>query len=449
MKSSASRFGLPYSLMAFVGAVAMTVVAVETIKAQSTPAPLAPVPSPASQPTAGQSAPEPSIAATAPATPEVSTPAAPTAPHAFSGRDTSLSPQQLQALVGRIAIYPDDLLGLVLTASTQPLEIVEAQRFLQIRKAHPNLNQKPPKTWDPSVIALLNYPDVVKLMDSDLTWTEQLGTSVVEQRAAVLDAIQSFRRQAYAAGNLRSNDKQVVTILPDGAADAEGQNSMFAISPANPQVIYVPAYNPVVVVAAAPNADWSAYDWSSAYPYYGDSDAIFFPEFWYGGFIGFGFGWRDHQIYCGDGHHGHGGGHDHDHDHESAGVDRENGGQSRPAPGGAVSGRTVWNPDHGAAGQMPVRVTARDLAVSGAVNAASGARTPQRPIVIRPLPQMANGGGQVNGRASVQAFHGAPSTRNATTVQPRGGVAASPTSGVTGNGGAVRGGFAGAGTAHH
>jgi len=344
-------------------------------------------------------------------------------PHAFSGRDSNLSAQQLQALVGRIAIYPDDLLGLVLTAATQPLEIVEAQRFLQIRKAHPNLNLKLPKDWDPGVIALLNYPDVVKLMDSDLTWTEQLGTSVIEQRAAVLDAIQSFRRQAYAAGNLRSDDKQVVTILPDGAADAEGQNSMFAISPANPQVIYVPAYNPVVVVAAAPNADWSAYDWSSAYPYYGDSDAIFFPEFWYGGFIGFGFGWRDHQIYCGDGHHGHGGGH--------------------------VSGRTVWNPDHGAAGQMPVRVTARDLAVSGAVNAASGARTPQRPIVIRPLPQMANGGGQVNGRASVQAFHGAPSTRNATTVQPRGGVAASPTSGVTGNGGAVRGGFAGAGTAHH
>ena len=366
-------------------------------------------------------------------------------PHAFSGRDSNLSAQQLQALVGRIAIYPDDLLGLVLTAATQPLEIVEAQRFLQIRKAHPNLNLKLPKDWDPGVIALLNYPDVVKLMDSDLTWTEQLGTSVIEQRAAVLDAIQSFRRQAYAAGNLRSDDKQVVTILPDGAADTQGRNGMFAIASASPQLIYVPTYDPATVLVPAPNDDWSAYEWSPAYPYYGDPDATFFPEFWYGGIVGIGFVWRDHQILCGDGHHDHGSGHDHDHDHQNAGVDRENDGQSRSAPD-ALSGRTVWNPDHAAIGQMPARVTGPDLAVSGAVRGGTGERTAQRPIVIRPMPQMTNGGAQANGRVSVQAVHGAPATHNAPAMQPRSFTATNHTSGVTGS--AVHSGSAGVGVAH-
>jgi hypothetical protein len=414
--------------------VGLIVAAVETVKAQLTSAPTSSQPTP--DPSApGPSAPEPPIAATAPATPSASAPIAYAAPHGFSGRETNLSPQQLQALVGRIAIYPDDLLGLVLTAATQPVEIVEAQRFLQARKTHPAL--KPVKTWDPSVVALLNYPDVLKQMDTDLTWTEQLGTSVIEQRAAVLDAIQEFRKQAYDAGNLRSNDKQTVTVSPDGAGDTQGRNGTIAIWPANPQLIYVPIYEPAAIVAPLPTDDGSAYDWSPAYPYYGDSDAPFFPELWYGGFIGFGFGWRDHQIYCGDGHHGHGGDHDHDH----GGVDRDGDGRSHLAQGATASGRTIWEPGRGAVGQIPVRVTGGDLAGSGSAMATAGARLPPRPVVIRPTPQMTNGGAQVNQHAEGQAFHSAPTIRNGTAM-PRGSMATrSPP--------AVMGGFAGAGSNHH
>jgi hypothetical protein len=383
-----------------------------------------------------------------PATPPASAPIAYAAPHAFSGRETSLSPQELQVLIGRIAIYPDDLLGLVLTAATQPVEIVEAQRFLQARKTHPML--KPPKTWDPSVIALLNYPDVVKLMDSDLTWTEQLGTSVIEQRAAVLDAIQGFRRQAYDAGNLRSNDRQTVTVSPDGAAEGQGRDKVIAISPASPQVIYVPMYDPAAIVAPLPTDDGSAYDWSPAYPYYGDPGAIFFPDLWYGGIIGFGFGWRDHLIFCGDGHHDHDGDHDHDHDHDRGGIDRDGDGRSHLAQGAAPSGRTIWEPGHGIVRQMPLRVTGHDLAGSGSAVATTGSGTPPRPTVIRLAPQMANGGAPVNQRAQGQVFRSAPTIRNGTAMPqravtgaatPRGSMAASPPH-------AVMGGFAGAGSNH-
>jgi hypothetical protein len=171
----------------------------------------------------------------------------------FSGSDENLSPEQLETLVSRVALYPDDLLALVLPASTQPLQIVEAARLLEKRKTDPKL--QPPKTWDPSVVGLLNYPEVVALMNSDLTWTQQLGTSVITQQAAVMDAIQSFRRNVYEAGNLKSDDKQKVTV--------EGQTVV--IQPADPQVVYVPSYNPQTVVYAYPPP---YYIYSPPYPYY-------------------------------------------------------------------------------------------------------------------------------------------------------------------------------------
>jgi hypothetical protein len=133
---------------------------------------------------------------------------------AFSGNDLDLSSQQLAVLVGPIALYPDDLLALVLPASTQPLQVVEAQRLLDQRKSNPKV--QPPKTWDPSVVALLNYPEAVAQLNRDLTWTQQLGTSVINQQAAVMDAIQSFRKKVVEAGNLKSDDKQNVTVHAGG-----------------------------------------------------------------------------------------------------------------------------------------------------------------------------------------------------------------------------------------
>jgi hypothetical protein len=452
LKSSRSRLGLRYLPMAFVCAVALIVVALGTGDAQ-----LAPAPSTPGQAMPDQSAPRTSTASETPDTPQASTSFPEGVGDSFSGRGTDLSPQQLQALVGRIAIYPDDLLGLVLTAATQPLEIVEAQRFLEMRKTHPIV--KFPKSWDPSVIALLNYPDVITLMDSDLTWTEQLGTSIIEQRPAVLDAIQSFRRQAYSAGNLRSNDMMTVTVSPNGTA--HGQNETFSISPASPQTIYVPIYDPAEVVAQAPTDDWSAYDWSQPYPYYADSNAIFFPDLWYGGVIGFCFGWHTHQIFRGDRHWDR----DRGHDHENGNIARNGDGRAGLAPGVSISGRSIWEPARGVVRQMPLNVTGRDLAGMRPVTGA-GPGDPPRSTVAQPMPQIVRGVSRISSPSSVQVFRGPPMIDNGVAMPhsstgprfanayvatpfraPRSSMVARPNYGGMGVG-AVHNGFGGTGSGH-
>lgn len=212
----------------------------------------------------------------------------------FSGTDTNLTPAQLETLVSRVALYPDDLLALVLPASTQPLQVVEARRFLEQRKANPSL--QPPKTWDPSVVALLNYPEALTRMTADLTWLQQLGTSVVNQQAGVMDAVQAFRKKVLDAGNLKSDDKQIVSVRSDGS-DA---SQVIVIEPARPQVIYVPTYEPTTIVYAAPPAYPYPYYWSAPYPYYYDPAAPFFMGATFGVVIGYGCAWDDDDIYHGD-----------------------------------------------------------------------------------------------------------------------------------------------------
>jgi hypothetical protein len=161
--------------------------------------------------------------------------------------------EDLTALVGRIALYPDDLVAIILPASTNPLQLVQADRFLDKRKADPKLPVD--EKWDDAVKSLLNYPDIVKMMSGDLDWTSALGEAVVDDQGAVLDAIQVFRRKAQAAGNLKSDGKQVV----------QAEQEIITIVPADPQVIYVPQYNPTVVVAG-PAPYWGYYP--TPYPSY-------------------------------------------------------------------------------------------------------------------------------------------------------------------------------------
>lgn len=126
-----------------------------------------------------------------------------------SEASTLLSPEALDALVGPIALYPDDLLAVLLPATTFPLQIVQASRLLEKRKTTPDL--APPKEWDTSVVALLNYPDVIEKLNDDLDWTQKLGDAVINQQSDVMDAVQQFRTTTFTAGNLQSNDQQVVT----------------------------------------------------------------------------------------------------------------------------------------------------------------------------------------------------------------------------------------------
>jgi len=176
------------------------------------------------------------------------------APAAPVGAATAPAATQLETLVSRIALYPDDLVSIILPAATNPLQIVQADRFLDKRKSDPKapVDEK----WDDAVKSLLNYPEVVKSMSADLDWTSDLGEAVVADQGAVLEAIQSFRRKTQSAGNLKSDQKQTVVV----------EKEVIKIVPADPQVIYVPQYNPSTVVVSGGYSAWGYYP--APYPSY-------------------------------------------------------------------------------------------------------------------------------------------------------------------------------------
>ncbi|HEX9172154.1 MAG TPA: DUF3300 domain-containing protein, partial [Telluria sp.] len=176
------------------------------------------------------------------------------APVAASNAAPERSADELVALVAPVALYPDDLVALILPASTFPLQLVQAERFLARRKTDSSV--KLDDRWDDSVKSLLNYPEVVKRMSDELDWTTDLGEAVVANQGAVLDAVQAFRRKAQSAGNLKSDQKQVIQV----------ESEVIKIVPANPQVIYVPQYNPATVVTYSPVPAYSYYP--APYPSY-------------------------------------------------------------------------------------------------------------------------------------------------------------------------------------
>ena len=194
---------------------------------------------------------------------------------------TLLSPETLEELVGPIALYPDELIAVTLPASTFPLQIVQAARFLEKHKKDSSL--KPSEDWDSSVLGLVNYPEVIEKMNSDLGWTERLGDAVVNQQDDVMDAIQTFRNKAHDAGNLKS-DKQVIIIQ---------EKEIITIESATPEVIYVPTYNPstVIVYSSSPYR----YYYSTPYPYYYSPAATFWTGLFVGAAISYGVGWRGHR----------------------------------------------------------------------------------------------------------------------------------------------------------
>lgn len=166
-----------------------------------------------------------------------------------------LSAPQIEELVGRIALYPDDLLAIVLPSAMTPLELVKGQNFLDKHKKDPKLTPDP--TLPESVRNLLNYPEVIKMMTEDLDWTQKLGQAVAGQQKDVLTAIQTFRRKVQAAGNLKTDDKQVVIV----------EKEVIKVIPADPQVIYVPQYQPTTVVVVQASPPPPAY-YPTPYPVY-------------------------------------------------------------------------------------------------------------------------------------------------------------------------------------
>ena len=153
---------------------------------------------------------------------------------------TQLPQDQLDSLLAPIALYPDQLLSQVLMASTYPLEVVEAARFVQ---QNPGLKGEAldqalgTKTWDPSVLSLAAFPQVLVMMNDKLEWTQQLGDAFLANEGQVMQTVQSLRGRAQAAGNLQDTPQQKVIV----------QERTIIIQPAQPQVVYVPVYNPTVI----------------------------------------------------------------------------------------------------------------------------------------------------------------------------------------------------------
>jgi Protein of unknown function (DUF3300) len=204
------------------------------------------------------------------------------------------TPEQLQDLVAPIALYPDSLVAQILAAATFPEQVVEADRWVQ---AHPDLhgqalgdavNNMP---WDPSVKALTAFPSVLGNMDKNLSWTSSLGDAYYNQAQDVMDAVQVMRHKAEDAGTLKNTDQQKIT----------SQGSTIIIQPAQPDVVYVPAYDPWIVYGP-PLVPWPGW---YAYPgiWYGGpflSFGIGFGIGWFGGFAWgwghWGFNWYNHRL---------------------------------------------------------------------------------------------------------------------------------------------------------
>ncbi len=146
----------------------------------------------------------------------------------------TLSAQQVDQLLGPIALYPDPLIAQILPASTLPTQIVLADRYVTGGGDPNQIDQQP---WDASVQAVAHYPNVLKWMDDNLNWTTALGQAFLNQQQDVMDSVQRLRATAQNLGNLQSTPQQQV-VEDDGTID---------ITPTDPDMIYVPTYSPDVV----------------------------------------------------------------------------------------------------------------------------------------------------------------------------------------------------------
>jgi Protein of unknown function (DUF3300)/Chaperone of endosialidase len=217
---------------------------------QSTPA-ASPQPSATPQPTPDASPQVRPPPATSPQTP------------AAGPAEKLLKPEELAALVAPIALYPDNLLSLVLMASTYPVEVVQAERWAKENKKLKGDQLKAAvdkQPWDDSVKSLVATPDVLAMMSSKLDWTVKLGEAVLAQQSDVMDAIQSLRARADANNKLTSTKQQKVTKTQQGG------KTIIAIEPTDPNMLYVPYWDPGVVYGAWPYAEYPPYYWG--YPGY-------------------------------------------------------------------------------------------------------------------------------------------------------------------------------------
>jgi Protein of unknown function (DUF3300)/Chaperone of endosialidase len=211
-----------------------------------------------------------------------------------------LKPEQLESLVAPIALYPDELLANVLAASTYPLEVVQADRWLKERK---NLKGEALKSevdkqaWDNSIKALASTADVLAMMSDKLDWTQKLGDAVLAQQPDVMDAIQRLRTKAYDNKKLTTTKQQKVSV------QTQESKQVVVIEQADPNTIYVPYYDPATVYGTWPYADYPPYYFG--YPGYIGAGVIAaglaFGAGWaigrWGNYWGGGANWGNRNLY--------------------------------------------------------------------------------------------------------------------------------------------------------
>ena len=154
-------------------------------------------------------------------------------------------PEELEQILAPIALHPDALVTQILMASTYPLEVVQAERWIKQNgslKGEALTAALEKQQWGASVKSLVNFPQVVTMMSEQLEWTQKVGDAFLADQKQVLDTIQSLRAKAQASGNLQTTKEQTIIV----------EEKIIKIEPANPQVVYVPTYNPTVVYGAWP-----------------------------------------------------------------------------------------------------------------------------------------------------------------------------------------------------
>jgi Protein of unknown function (DUF3300) len=228
-------------------------------------------------------------------TPQPQTVAPPPAPE-----ESLLKPEQLEALVAPIALYPDALLANMLAAATYPLEVVEADRWVKEKKELKGDALKAEvdkKSWDDSVKALTATPSVLDMMSDKLDWTKSLGDAMLAQQADLMDAIQRLREKARANNKLSSTNQQKVTVKQ------QESKQVIVIEQTDPNTVYVPYYEPATVYGAWPYADYPPYYFG--YPSYIGAGVvaagIAFGTAWaigrWGNYWGGGCNWGNRNVY--------------------------------------------------------------------------------------------------------------------------------------------------------
>ena len=213
------------------------------------------------------------------------------ADHGGSGaqaEDGLLSADELRVVVAPVAFYPDESWRLFCRPARRASR--SCRRSVSWRSRKSDTSLQPNAEWDPSILALINYPDVVDKLNADLDWTEQLGNAVLDQQGDVMDAIQQARAEAAAAGYLKSDDKQTVTQEQDTVV----------IQSADPEVVYVPDYDPEVIVQQT-YATYPPPAYYDPYPPYYSPGATFFAGAITGAAFAYAFDWDNDDIDINDG----------------------------------------------------------------------------------------------------------------------------------------------------